>query len=197
MSIVTIDDSYFTDIANAIRGKNGETTTYKPNEMAAAISALSSGGSSGDWQVAAISTVYDATTNKTIIPLTNYIDINTDDFLLFGAGKYSATSSSPYQIFMISPMIVKLYNTFYHNSNGNFSPALPNQAIGLTSGVATNGRVGYMNYNARSTDYISRLSSVFYSADVSIENGDFVVTGHSGNTGSRMGYWALIAYREG
>ena len=44
MSIVTIDDSYFTDIANAIRGKNGETTTYKPNEMAAAISALSSGG---------------------------------------------------------------------------------------------------------------------------------------------------------
>ena len=44
MSIVTIDDSCFTNIANAIRGKNGETTTYKPNEMAAAISALSSGG---------------------------------------------------------------------------------------------------------------------------------------------------------
>ena len=196
MSIVTIDDSYFTDIANAIRGKNGETTTYKPNEMAAAISALSSGGS-GDWQVAAISTVYDATTNKTIIPLTNYIDVNTDDFLLFAAGKYSETSSSPYQVFMISPMIVKLYNAFYHNSNGKFSPALPNEAIHLTSGVATNGTTRTMNYNARSTDYISRLSSVFYSADVSIENGDFVVTGFSGITGSRMGYWAFIVYREG
>ena len=195
MSIVTIDDSYFTDIANAIRGKNGETTTYKPNEMAAAISALSSSG--GNWQVAAISTVYDATTNKTIIPLTNYIDVNTDDFLLFAAGKYSETSSSPYQVFMISPMIVKLYNTFYNNTNGKFSPALPNQAIGLTSGVATNGRVSNMNYTARSTDYISRLSSVFYSADVSIENGDFVVTGFSGITGSRMGYWAFIVYREG
>ena len=195
MSIVTIDDSCFTNIANAIRGKNGETTTYKPNEMAAAISALSGGGS-GDWQVAAISTVYDATTNKTIIPLTNYIDVNTDDFLLFAAGKYSETSSSPYQVFMISPMIVKLYNTFYHNSNGNFSPALPNQAIRLTSGVATNGRVSTMNYNARSTSYISR-PSLFYSADVSIENGDFVVTGCSGITGSRMGYWAFIVYREG
>ena len=195
MSIVTIDDSYFTDIANAIRGKNGETTTYKPNQMAAAISALSGGGS-GDWQVAAISTVYDATTNKTIIPLTNYIDVNTDDFLLFAAGKYSETSSDPYQVFMISPMIVKLYNAFYHNSNGNFSPALPNQGIRLTSGVATNGRTRTMNYNARSTDYISR-PSLFYSADVSIENGDFVVTGHSGNTGSRMGYWAFIVYREG
>lgn len=55
MSIVTIDDSYFTDIANAIRGKNGETTVYKPNEMAAAISALSSGGS-GDWQYGKIKT---------------------------------------------------------------------------------------------------------------------------------------------
>ena len=195
MSIVTIDDSCFTNIANAIRGKNGETTTYKPNEMAAAISALSSGGS-GDWQVAAISTVYDATTNKTIIPLTNYIDVNTDDFLLFAAGKYSQTSSDPYWVFMISPMIVKLYNAFYNNSNGNFSPALPNQAIGLTSGVATEGRTRTMNYNARFTDYISR-PSLFYSADVSIENGDFVVTGFSGITGSRMGYWAFIVYREG
>ena len=195
MSIVTIDDSCFTNIANAIRGKNGETTTYKPNEMAAAISAISGGGG-GDWQVAAISTVYDATTNKTIIPLTNYIDVNTDDFLLFGGGKYSETSSSPYRAFMISPMIVKLYNAFYNNSNGNFSPALPNQGIRLTSGVATDSGVGYMNYTSRSRDYISR-PSLFYSADVSIENGDFVVTGHSGNTGSRMGYWAFIVYREG
>lgn len=195
MSIVTIDDSCFTNIANAIRGKNGETTTYKPNEMAAAISSISGGG--GDWQVAAISTVYDSTTNKTIIPLANYINVNTDDFLLFGAGKYSETSSSPYQVFMISPMIVKLYNAFYHNSNGNFSPALPNEALKLASGVATNGRVSDMNYNARSTYYISRLSSLFYSANASIENGDFVVTGFSGVTGSRMGYWAFIVYREG
>lgn len=194
MSIVTIDDSYFTDIANAIRGKNGETTTYKPNEMAAAISALSGGG--GDWQVAAISTVYDATTNKTTIPLTNYIDVNTDDFLLLAAGKYSETSSDPYWAFMISPMIVKLYNAFYNNSNGKLSPALPNQAIDLTSGVVTDGTKRFMNYNARSTNYISR-PSLFYSANVSIENGDFVVTGHSGNTGSRMGYWAFIVYREG
>lgn len=194
MSIVTIDDSYFTDIANAIRGKNGETTTYKPNEMAAAISALSGGG--GDWQVAAISTVYDATTNKTTIPLTNYIDVNTDDFLLLAAGKYSETSSDPYWAFMISPMIVKLYNAFYHNSNGKLSPALPNQAIDLTSGVVTDGTKRIMNYNARSTDYIS-IPSLFYSANVSIENGDFVVTGHSSNTGSRMGYWAFIVYREG
>ena len=43
MSIVTIDDSYLTAIGNAIRAKNGTTTTYKPSEMAAAISALETG----------------------------------------------------------------------------------------------------------------------------------------------------------
>ena len=43
MSIVTIDDSYLTAIGNAIRAKNGTTTTYKPSEMAAAISALNVG----------------------------------------------------------------------------------------------------------------------------------------------------------
>ena len=43
MSIVTIDDSYLTAIGNAIRAKNGATTTYKPSEMAAAINALETG----------------------------------------------------------------------------------------------------------------------------------------------------------
>ena len=43
MSLVTIDDSYLTAIGNAIRAKNGSTTTYKPSEMAAAISALETG----------------------------------------------------------------------------------------------------------------------------------------------------------
>ena len=45
MSIVTIDDSYLTNIGNAIRAKNGATTTYKPSEMAAAISAIETGDS--------------------------------------------------------------------------------------------------------------------------------------------------------
>lgn len=36
-------DSQFTDIANAIREKNGETVQYTPSEMAAAIAGLSTG----------------------------------------------------------------------------------------------------------------------------------------------------------
>lgn len=40
MAIKLIDDSIFTAIANAIRGKLGGTTRYKPGEMAAAINSI-------------------------------------------------------------------------------------------------------------------------------------------------------------
>ena len=43
MSKVLVNESSLTGIANAIRGKNGETTTYKPSEIAAAITAISGG----------------------------------------------------------------------------------------------------------------------------------------------------------
>ena len=44
MANVIINDTNLTNIATAIRGKNGTTTTYKPSEMAAAITAISGGG---------------------------------------------------------------------------------------------------------------------------------------------------------
>lgn len=51
MSKVLVSESNLTNIADAIRGKNGETTTYKPSEMATAITAISSsgGGSRADY----------------------------------------------------------------------------------------------------------------------------------------------------
>lgn len=44
MAKVLVTDTYLTNIGNAIREKNGESTTYKPSEMAAAIQAISGGG---------------------------------------------------------------------------------------------------------------------------------------------------------
>lgn len=41
MTIVTIDETNLTNIANAIREKNGSVATYKPNQMAAAIQDIS------------------------------------------------------------------------------------------------------------------------------------------------------------
>lgn len=40
MATKIINDSYLSAIADAIRDKNGSTATYKPSEMAAAITAI-------------------------------------------------------------------------------------------------------------------------------------------------------------
>lgn len=47
MAIVTIEETNLTNIAGAIREKNGTQTTYKPSEMAAAIQAISAGSGNG------------------------------------------------------------------------------------------------------------------------------------------------------
>lgn len=44
---VVVLDSTLTNIADAIRGKNGSSDTYKPSEMSAAIAAIPSGGGEG------------------------------------------------------------------------------------------------------------------------------------------------------
>ena len=44
MSKVLVNDTNLTNIADAIRNKNGSADTYKPSEMAAAITAISGGG---------------------------------------------------------------------------------------------------------------------------------------------------------
>ena len=48
MANVVVNDTNLTNIANAIREKNGLTNTYKPSEMAAAILAITTGGGGAD-----------------------------------------------------------------------------------------------------------------------------------------------------
>ena len=99
MSIVTIDDSCFTNIANAIRGKNGETTTYKPNEMAAAISALSSGGGG----IAQWGKMFFSSTPSQINLSSIVADYSKIDFMFFGSGKGSYDSGFIYFPGLTSP----------------------------------------------------------------------------------------------
>lgn len=57
MANVLVSEDSLTSIANAIREKNGSTTTYKPAEMADAITAIEGGSSgSGVWDKAVYST---------------------------------------------------------------------------------------------------------------------------------------------
>lgn len=98
MSIVTIDDSCFTNIANAIRGKNGETTTYKPNEMAAAISALSGGGNITQWGKMFFSSSPSQINLSSIVA-----DYSKIDFMFFSRGKSSYDSGYIYFPGLTSP----------------------------------------------------------------------------------------------
>ena len=49
MSKVMVNESSLSAIGAAIRGKNGTTNTYKPSEMAAAISSIPAGGGNFDF----------------------------------------------------------------------------------------------------------------------------------------------------
>ena len=49
MGKVMVNESSLTAIGEAIRGKNGTTNTYKPSEMAAAISSIPAGGGNFDF----------------------------------------------------------------------------------------------------------------------------------------------------
>ena len=47
MANVIINDTHLTNIADAIRAKNGSANAYKPSQMAAAIKAINTSGSGG------------------------------------------------------------------------------------------------------------------------------------------------------
>ena len=48
MSKVVLDDSSLTGIGNALRGRYGNSTTYKPSQMAAAVTAIPNAYAAGD-----------------------------------------------------------------------------------------------------------------------------------------------------
>lgn len=68
MSIVTIDDKHLTNIANAIRQKNGASDKYNPSEMANAIKNIDGGAEPILQNV----TVSPKTTEQTITPSEGY-----------------------------------------------------------------------------------------------------------------------------
>lgn len=78
MANVLVNDTSLTAIGNAIREKNGETTLYKPAEMATAIQALATGGGGGELKVVSMNIKKDIRGSRYVSSWT--IDVSNDNF---------------------------------------------------------------------------------------------------------------------
>lgn len=72
MANVIVDDTYLGDIADAIRSKNNSIDTYTPAQMAAAISALQTGGGIPDMTVVVGDAVSNANNAGVYLPNTAF-----------------------------------------------------------------------------------------------------------------------------
>ena len=166
MSIVTIDDSCFTNIANAIRSKNGETTTYKPNEMAAAISAISGGGDV-TWQYGKIRISDRANTINLSSIVADYSKIDCIWVIPTDYSTHQVRIYSPYIKNTISgidgylPVLIIGNGSYDWRSLGNFNSF--DTASNLTyyikeSEFAANGNLYLYYYSDQGTPTESKLS---------------------------------------
>lgn len=76
MANVFVEESSLINIANAIREKNGSTDTYKPNEMAQAITDIQSGGGNDEYKLMWESIKNFKCANNTDTDLTFYLTPN-------------------------------------------------------------------------------------------------------------------------
>lgn len=125
MAIVTINDENLTNIASAIRAKNGTEDTYKPSDMAAAISAIQAGG--GEVNMVEITFTGSGSNGFTGFNVYDYVDDPADIIaisLRVGADRTSSCNNFTY---------IKDY-CFYipkETHGDKFSSSAPGQVLGI------------------------------------------------------------------
>ena len=147
MAKVAVTESYLEDIADAIRAKTGLSNTYKPSEMATAISAIPSSGGitpTGTLNITANDT-YDVTiyANASVnVPQTTITQLNVSS-----NGTYTAPSGTAY-----SPVVVSVSGGgSINNQDKSTDPTEAIQVISYDSGYTG---LNTVTVNAISSDYI-------------------------------------------
>lgn len=153
MANVIINDEHLTNIAATIRGKNGTTNTYAPNEMAAAIASLSSGSGGGGELAYATLTHTTGSTNLTYrtFDLSNYITSGTIYFM--------TQHGSQYTIHILVITDGKIVDKRYGSNGSGFQ----NQNTFLTSPTfeLTNG---ILKVTGTAANYVKNYADVIYTA---------------------------------
>lgn len=162
MAKVAVTESHLEDIADAIRAKTGLSTTYKPSEMAAAISAIPSGGGiipTGTLNITANDT-YDVTiyANASVnVPQTTITQLNVSS-----NGTYTAPSGTAY-----SPVVVSVSGGggTINNQDKSTDPTEAVQIISYDSGYTG---LNTVTVNAISSDYIGSNITQRSSTDLTV-----------------------------
>lgn len=144
MALKTINDTNLSAIAAAIREKNGETTTYKPSEMAAAIKAISAGGSGLDidWNNDIVATVNSA--SGTIVLPEGYT-INDIKLVILPTNTSSGSSSST-RWFVAMPGVVTPEVMTNDDSTMVYNNVLPGIVMGAYDIGSQSGSFGIALY---------------------------------------------------
>lgn len=143
MSIVSTNNQNYTAIATAIRGKNGESTTYKPSEMAAAIDALNVSGTitlqnksttpTESTQYITYDSGYDGLDTVTVNPIpSSYI---------VPSGSLSITSNNTYDVTQYASAVVNVSGGTVNNQDKTVNPSTSQQQITADSGYTGLGTV--------------------------------------------------------
>ena len=162
MSIVTTDNRFYSEIAAAIRQKNGESTLYLPADMAEAILAIKGGGDA----FAAISVTYPegsvcTCTQPGQTPLTAGDTSGAWLFLVPAGGEWTITASNGIKSKFVDVSVtqhsvaaVAIRYSFYLIENG--APQVPLTNLGNFSITETQVKTtGTSNTAMRTTDKIS------------------------------------------
>lgn len=161
MAKVAVTESHLEDIADAIRAKTGLSNTYKPSEMATAISAIPSGGGiipTGTLNITANDT-YDVTiyANASVnVPQTTITQLNVSS-----NGTYTAPSGTAY-----SPVVVSVSGGgSINNQDKSTDPTEAIQVISYDSGYTG---LNTVTVNAISSDYIGSNITQRSSSDLTV-----------------------------
>lgn len=146
MTKVAVTETYLTNIANAIRGKNGSSDTYTPAEMATAITNIPSGGESKNIQVVqgttkTTSSTPTATGAEMTVSKTGIYDV------YWSAFRTSTSSSYTYG--------TQLYvgGSAYGTQNTTWSNHVQNNHLSNVS-LTANEKIRVYGWNSRGSYYI-------------------------------------------
>lgn len=206
MANVLVQESSLTAIADAIREKNGETTAYKPAEMADAIAAIPSGGSldfltnTTDYGT----TVYDSGSNVTSsLALPDDVAFEDIVFIMGHGGvlnsSVSVSGSARHNLYIYCPA---LYDKVLDDTHACFGSICGNYSSTYYQGIDI-GSAGYGRPPSGGNKYYPWIkydatnhAILFYTGDYQ-SSSDETITLTKGYAIAKYGYVAVIYKKKG